>query len=387
MKITKVSTIVIFVVVLLGLAVFCLTATNFKIIAFDELPLNFMGTFLGAIVTALITVILLNGQSAAEEEKERNVKVFEQKSKVFQEYINTVWTIWEDHKITADEFQNLTTGYYRDLMIYLDDKKEFDVKNEFDVKKIIDKEEKKNKKKPSKIIADCITAIGGCLDKSGEETYKILRKNVILIINVLSDQIGLGGKIDDKIIEEHDEQMFPVLFRKALLKSLNDALVEGSDMFRKGVYQEVRGGSGTFEYAVFEFLKFPDCKIIVGPFTIAKDYQRIELDLIVGWQYWQVHDFRVSKSNDWRIFVDKNKLNANCTLEKPLPGARDEMELQNFSGIHFDDIESLKKNYQSNYREAADEIARRAIYHFNNHKIEDKSIPEFLQTYIIGNTK
>jgi len=64
------------VICLVCIVVFCFVAITGKIYKLDELPLNFMSAFLGAMVTAILTLMLLNRQSTAEEIKERNVKIF-----------------------------------------------------------------------------------------------------------------------------------------------------------------------------------------------------------------------------------------------------------------------------------------------------------------------
>jgi len=72
----KYGKIILSVICLICIFVFCYIATTGKIFTLDELPLNFMSVFLGAIVTAVLTVFLLSGQSSVEEIKERNVIVF-----------------------------------------------------------------------------------------------------------------------------------------------------------------------------------------------------------------------------------------------------------------------------------------------------------------------
>jgi hypothetical protein len=143
----------------LCLVVFCMISVFFKVFNLNELPASFAGAALGAVITGVITVILLEGQSKAEEVKERNVKVFEQKSTIFQQYINQVWQVWADQKVSAEEFQILTADYYSKLMIYLTDDS-------------IGK------------IGDSLSKIGDCIDDK-KANYKTLRDNVIDIINVL----------------------------------------------------------------------------------------------------------------------------------------------------------------------------------------------------------
>jgi len=101
---------------------FFVVAVRFNTILLGDIPSSFIGAAVSAFITGVITLIFLQRQTAAEEDTERNVEVFRKKSKVFQAYIKTVWEIWEDQKVTSEEFQRLTTGYYRDLMIYLDNK-------------------------------------------------------------------------------------------------------------------------------------------------------------------------------------------------------------------------------------------------------------------------
>jgi uncharacterized membrane protein len=83
------------VVCSLCVIIFCTIAIKGKIFTINELPLNFMVAFLGAIVTAVITLTLLKGQSMAEELKERAVKVFEKKSKLYENYIEKLNQIIE----------------------------------------------------------------------------------------------------------------------------------------------------------------------------------------------------------------------------------------------------------------------------------------------------
>lgn len=47
--------------------------------------------FLGAGVTAWITNTLLNNKQKSEEEKERNIKIYENKIKVYSQFILKLW--------------------------------------------------------------------------------------------------------------------------------------------------------------------------------------------------------------------------------------------------------------------------------------------------------
>jgi uncharacterized membrane protein len=107
------KTIVNLAIAIICLLGFCVVAVVFKVINLADIPISFIGAALGAVITGVITVVLLHGQSRAEEIKERNVKVFEKKSEIFQKYIDTIWRIWEDHNVSVEEYQYLISDYYK----------------------------------------------------------------------------------------------------------------------------------------------------------------------------------------------------------------------------------------------------------------------------------
>jgi len=89
-----------------------------KIYNTSEIPIQAIGAFLGAIVTAFITMMLLLGQSEAEELKERNVRVFEEKTNRYNKFIDSLWNIWEDRKVTMEELNDLIKAISKDIILY-----------------------------------------------------------------------------------------------------------------------------------------------------------------------------------------------------------------------------------------------------------------------------
>jgi hypothetical protein len=172
----------IILISLLCVVVFCLVATTSKIFVIGDLPFNFVAALLEAVITAVITVVLLTGQSTAEEVKERNVKVFELKSKIFEDYIEKVWQIWEDKNVSKDEYIELTSLYYQTLMIYLN-------------------------KKSLQAIGNNLYIIGNYIDAQYTDNIKELRDNIFSIINTLSKELSLGGEIDIEIYEKLEQKM------------------------------------------------------------------------------------------------------------------------------------------------------------------------------------
>ena len=239
----------------------CSITVIFGLHPIDELPMSFIGAALGAVITGIITLVLLKGQSSAQEVKERNVKIFEKKSKICEEYINLVWKIWEGRKITNDQYQELTSEYYKNLMIYL--KKE---------KGSILKEEKDN----SQIIGAAITNLGECLEIETYENFQNIKENIIIIINALSNELGIGGYIDKDQIETHDKKLFIAKFKEKLLDSFNEILVKPySDILKNGYWLHWEEGSDKgvkviHDDMVFDTKKYPECSIRIGT-TINHD--------------------------------------------------------------------------------------------------------------------
>jgi hypothetical protein len=328
------------IIAFLCLVGFCVIAVIFKVFPLGELPASFTGAALGAVITGVITVILLEGQSRAQEIKERNVKVFEQKSAIFQEYINQVWKVWADQKVTAGEFQDLTAGYYSKLMIYLKDKS-------------IEK------------ISDHLAKIGDCIDKEAVDDYKVLRNNVIEIINVLSKEINLGGEINKQKVEELDGKMFPVIFKKTLIAELSK-FFEESDLFYEGRLK--RGYSKQFEYLFFNFKKYPNCKVVIGPFDVVG---QIKIGLDISRQFHQLDKFRqpVKKYGYW-IRTLRSDTGGDLILNDPLPQDEEASEIENnfnlgkINNFGFGDSKSLEQ-FRGNFRKVASLISQRADYYLN----------------------
>jgi gas vesicle protein len=176
----KTKMLKILLLVLVCLVAFCFISVITGIYTPGDLQINYVGTLLGTVIAAVVTALLLSGQSSAEEVKERNVKVFEKKADIFQKYIDLVWDIWDDHIVTSDEYDKLTSSYYKELMLYLN-------------------------KDSLNIIGDCLEEIGDVARQDTQEEEK-LKDNICKIINTLSDELSLGGNIDPVRFKRLDEK-------------------------------------------------------------------------------------------------------------------------------------------------------------------------------------
>ena len=72
--------------------------------------------FLGAGATAWITNTLLDNKQKAEEAKERNIKVYENKIQVYSEFISKMWKTLEDDIITDEEIFEIRFDIFNKLI-------------------------------------------------------------------------------------------------------------------------------------------------------------------------------------------------------------------------------------------------------------------------------
>jgi len=360
---------------ILSLLTVLIIAVLLNVITLDELPSSFIGAVLGAAITGVITLILLEGQTESQEVKERNVCVFSKRSEIFQEYIKDVWKIWEEQKITSENFKNLTLGYYRDLMLYLDDEKKYG----------------NDKKIPSEIIANCLSEIGDCLDKDDYDTYEKLRKNVTLISNVLSDQIELGGTIKENIIAKHDEQMWPIYFRRELLDAFNKmpqvvdgTLVDGH--WTQGKSRIMKGEARYIHEAIsYKFTKYP---AYTFKYTISlntkyggKEGFGQKLYIPKGGFYKSFDRFRHDNGKSELIILSGYVENLFTYITED-----DNLKIPSFTFLDHpnfkqekENLNKIRKEYQM--AEIAETLADRASKAFENLKIDDLPILEFLEKY------
>lgn len=79
---------------------FIASAILFRVFEIEILPSQFYGALIGVVITAIITVFLLQGQTANEEQREKSIKVFEKKQDVYHEFLENLKEIIKDGQIT-----------------------------------------------------------------------------------------------------------------------------------------------------------------------------------------------------------------------------------------------------------------------------------------------
>ena len=60
-----------------------------------------VGALFGVVLSAIITMLLLSGQTRNALEKERNAEIFKEKLKIYQEYLHALCKILKDGEITS----------------------------------------------------------------------------------------------------------------------------------------------------------------------------------------------------------------------------------------------------------------------------------------------
>ncbi|MBR1792746.1 MAG: hypothetical protein IJ764_03815 [Bacteroidales bacterium] len=75
----------------------------------------------GAIVVAVVTMLLMQGQRTSEEAKEKSIKIHESKVEVYSRFVSRMYKLLADDNVSCDDFLNLRTEIFGSLIFYLDD--------------------------------------------------------------------------------------------------------------------------------------------------------------------------------------------------------------------------------------------------------------------------
>lgn len=90
------------VVISLALASF-LVAVLFRVFSISDVWMQMFAALTAAMITAIITLLLLQRQTENEEEKERKTKVFEERLKIYQEFLHKLCEVVKDMTIEPQE--------------------------------------------------------------------------------------------------------------------------------------------------------------------------------------------------------------------------------------------------------------------------------------------
>ena len=81
----------------------CTFAVYLRLYTGKELWYEMFAAIIGVIITAIITMMLLIGQTDSDEKREKKGKEFEEKLRIYQEYLNTLYDVIKDGRNTNEE--------------------------------------------------------------------------------------------------------------------------------------------------------------------------------------------------------------------------------------------------------------------------------------------
>lgn len=100
MKLTQAKA-VLFVSILTAIA--CVFAVYLRLFSGKELWYEMFAAIIGVFIMAIITMILLRGQTDNDLERERGAKIFEEKLRIYQDFLQSLCNIIKDRNLSDEE--------------------------------------------------------------------------------------------------------------------------------------------------------------------------------------------------------------------------------------------------------------------------------------------
>lgn len=203
--------------VVLGILIIFTLVACYKYLSPDkEVGPNLITAFVGVAISALITLVLLNGQTKDEEDKERNLNLYKTKLKVYSDYVSEMYVALSDNHVTSVELKDLCTKLFASIGFYAGENVLVDI-NELMLKYFFDEE--KMIKEDVDIDSKMSIFFSGITDILQEDTkternyikknntkdiVQILWRNFGAIIQSLIDQEKQEEELNKK--EQKEEQ-------------------------------------------------------------------------------------------------------------------------------------------------------------------------------------
>lgn len=131
-----------------------------------ELIFQIIAVVLSVLFTAVVTNTLLTAQSDSEENKEKNVKIHENKVNTYASFMKLLWGILDDGKITSEEIKSIRSELFGHVFFYLRDPELADISSNIESfkSKLVDvSSEEIDSSKGTMLYRDFATAIASCL--------------------------------------------------------------------------------------------------------------------------------------------------------------------------------------------------------------------------------
>ena len=170
--------------VVLGIVFIFLTIASYKYLTSDnELGPNLITAYVGVAVSAVVTLVLLSGQTKDEERKERNLKLYNAKLKVYSSFVSCWYKSYSDNQITPNELMDLRTILFGKVFFYVENKDLFEVV-EGELSSIIEKNEKIDANDPkmtdffTRLVTHLQNDLNGIPVKMKESALKTILKQI-----------------------------------------------------------------------------------------------------------------------------------------------------------------------------------------------------------------
>jgi hypothetical protein len=326
-------------------AIFIIVLIITKLFKLEDLPMQTIGVLFGGVITALITYFLLLGQTQAEENKERNVKVFQEKSERFNTFINKLWEIWDDRVVDLEELNVLIKLVSRDIVLY--------TKPET-VDKIL-----------SNLITIAEQAKPDKTNRKDAEVTKLIQQSIFDIINELAKEIGLGGEIKPEIrkkLNQLEEKVVPFLiqkdFKNNYIQSVKETLENTEEIDISSIEYKNK----------FLWCKVKDSNLFlrVGPLERETNQGALIGAFVEFWGNRNFQQYR-DASRGWR----KDYIKGMRTHYQPN------------QIINFSDYETVEKMFYEQNNEHGTEnqndLAKKIIELYKSWKINGKNIEEIIE--------
>lgn len=198
--------------VILALVAFVI-AVLFRIFSLSDIWAQMFGAFIGAMITVIITLLLLKSQTSSEEEKERNSKVFEEKLRIYQEFLKKLCEVVKDMNIEKSK----------------------EIELEFQVSYIAMHTSYESLAEISKQVREIITAI-----KEGDSERNKMLKQLFVIADTFYKELYNNVNVyDDEKRQETIQNFNSIMFTAADIKLIKRAIELQKKINSNGAKQRI----------------------------------------------------------------------------------------------------------------------------------------------------
>ena len=152
----------------------------FRLFSLKDLWYETYAAIIGVVITAVITFILLKGQTENEEEREKSLEIHKRKIEVYASLVHEIWSKLDDNRLTKEEMLEIRRKCFNELIFYLDEEQIEKITEQFKkVSKIMGKGDDKddirqNVTRPFEEITKILIADVDSRRFEKESTYTLL---------------------------------------------------------------------------------------------------------------------------------------------------------------------------------------------------------------------